>query len=215
MVVPKMIHPPSTWQELFDRDYTVLLKIDPHGKPNFDFLNRIDKKYHDQVKMSQNDTKNFKLFYDHHFQNQSRRDEYFSYLSKTPGLAIIWWAGSSPYDAFNFNSTGHYILKNSKDFRSDLFAMSVRRQFVYYELFNKQIRTFWEMGLAKNWMEMANYDLKVVPQQQVDAFYNPPKPKNLPEPINPTHIYGPVIFLAIGLFLSLLAFVVEMKPKKG
>ncbi len=129
-------------------------------------------------------------------------------MSTTKELAILWWSSQNKFLSFLFNSTGDYILHEEKEnsFPS-YFTMSVRRQFIYTELWTRECRLYWEMGLPYKWANMENSKLKLVSQQQLMAQANPPKPESVPEKIRLEHLYGPLAFLAISLGISSLCFI--------
>ena len=86
------------------------------------------------------------------------------------------------------------------------FTMAIRRQFLDTELWARELRLYWEMGLPRKWAEMENKKLKVVTQQQIDAYRKLPKIESLPEKIRLEHLYGPLSFLAASLTISLICF---------
>ncbi len=144
----------------------------------------------------------------YHWTNQTLRDDYKNYLSTTKGLALIWWANRDRFMLFPLNSTGHYKLHEGKEnsFPS-YFTIVLRRQFLYNELWARQCRLYWEMGLPRKWANMENSKLKAVTQQQLDAQDNPPKPESRPEAIRLEHIYGPLSFLAAMLTIAIICFI--------
>ena len=140
--------------------------------------------------------------------NQAQNDDYKNYLSTTKGLALLWWTSEDRFLSFLFNSTGDFVLHegNENSFVS-YFTMNVRRQFLYTELWTRECRLYWEMGLPRKWANMANYKIKFISHKQLIAHDNPPKMESLPEAIILEHIYGPLAFLAASLVISILCFI--------
>ena len=142
-----------------------------------------------------------------HISNEADKDDYINYLSKTQGLALIWWSSDNRFLNFRINSTGHLKLHqgNEKTLATH-FTNIVRRQFLYTEWWTRELQLYWEMGLVYKWGNMANSAVKFLSLRQLEAQERPLILESIPEPIRLEHIYGPLLFLVFGLAVSVFAF---------
>ncbi len=215
LTLPSIKKPPETWKELLDRNYAIKSFTEantgedvmglgghftgPKGSIYCDILSRVNTDFGGGDR--------FRDIHSYHYTNKTQSDNYKRYLSTTNGLAIIWWAGN-PYISFLFNSSGHYVLHVGKENTVPRFyTMVIRRQFLYSELWARELCLYWEMGLPRKWAKMENMKLRFASQRQLNAFENPPKVKSLPEEIRLEHIYGPLVLFTTSLAISLICFI--------
>ena len=203
--------PPDSWRDLLDENYAIKSLTNRRtGQNPFGSIvhfRRAEKgSVFNEIYKRINEPDDFRDFYSEHFSSKIDADDYKSYLSNTRGLAVIWYSSENRFYSYMFNSSGDRVLHagNENSFAT-FYTMNLRRRFVYNELWARECRLYWEMGLPYKWQNIENAKYKVVSQQQLDG---PPKiAASLPEKIRIEHIYGPLIFLLAGLSSALLTFI--------